>query len=168
MAKTAAAKSTATTAKGATPGVKKVHGQVLKLSAWVVFVLAIATSTLLVGTFVADWYRSLINQLPTAWTIGFCVIAGVVLVVLGIVDVLKDLEPNRGAVYAVLSLPTVLSAISGGFAEWVSGGADWVFKLVDQWLREAVPDGLGLGSDLIAIDLVVAVIMLANRFNKKR
>lgn len=151
----------------ATAGLKRAHGQAIKVSAWVVYVLAIATSTLLVGTFVADWYRRLLGLLPAAWTVGFCLIAGVVLIILALVDVLKDLEPNLKAVYSTLALPTVLSAISGGFAGWITGGADWVFAQTDQWLREAVPNGMGLGNDMMAIALTVAVVMLAARFNKK-
>lgn len=154
-------------AKTATAGLKKVHGRAIKISAWVVYVLAIATSTLLVATFLADWYREVISLLPASWTIGVCLIAGVVMAIIALVDVLKDLEPNLKAVYCTLALPTVVSAISGGFAGWIDGFADWVFGLVDQLLREAVPNGMGLGNDLIAIALTVAVVMLAQRFSKK-
>src|SRR4051812_9873560 len=126
-------------AKSALPtaGLKKIHGKAVKLSAWVVYVLAIATSTLLVGTFMADWYRDLINLLPGPWTIGVTLILAVIMLILALVDVLKDLEPNLKAVYCTLTLPTVVSAIDGGFADWIDGGADWVFKLVDQWLKDA-------------------------------
>ena len=151
----------------ATKPLKAVHGKAKKIAGWFVYVLAIATSALLVGTFVADWYRDLIGLLPTAWTIGFCVIAGVVLAIVSIIDVLSDLWPNQPAVFSALALPTVLSAISGGFADWITSFADWVFALLDQWLKEAVPDGLGLGSDLIAIAFLVATVMLAQRFNSK-
>jgi hypothetical protein len=151
----------------ATRPLKAVHSKAKKIAGWFVYVLAIATSTLLVGTFVADWYRDLIGLLPTAWTIGVCVNAGVVMAIISLIDVLKDLWPNQPAVFSALALPTVLSAISGGFAEWITSGADWVFGLIDQWLKEAVPDGLGLGSDLIAIAFVVATVMLATRFNSK-
>lgn len=150
-----------------TAGLKKIHGHAVKMSAWVVYILAIATSTLLVATFLADWYRKFIGLLPTAWTIGICLIAGVVMVVLALVDVFKDLEPNLKAVYCTLALPTVLSAISGGFADWITGFADWVFSLVDRQLAEAVPDGMGLGNDMIAIALTVLVVMLSQRFNRK-
>lgn len=152
----------------ATKGLKQVHSKGKKIAGWVVYVLAIATSTLLVGTFLADWYRSVIGLLPSGWTIGFCVIAGVVLVMIALVDVLNDLWPNQGAVYCTLALPTVISAISGGFAAWIDGGADWVFGLVDQWMREAVPSGMGLGNDMIAIAFLVLVVMLAQRFNSKK
>jgi hypothetical protein len=151
----------------ATRPLKAAHGKVKKAVGWVVYVLAIATSALLVATFLADWYRGLIGLLPTSWTIGFCVLAGVVMAIISIVDVAKDLWPERRSVYSALALPTVLSAISGGFAEWITGFADWVFGLLDQWLREAVPNGMGLGSDLIAIAFLVATVMLAQRFNNK-
>lgn len=151
----------------ATRPLKAAHGKAKKIAGWVVYVLALATSTLLVGTFVADWYRDLIGLLPAAWTIGFCVIAGVVMAIISLIDVVKDLWPNQPAVFCALSLPTVLSAISGGFADWITGFADWVFAQLDQWLREAVPDGMGLGNDLIAIAFVIAVVMLAQRFNSK-
>lgn len=151
----------------ATRPLKTVHGKAKKVAGWVVYVLAITTSALVVGTFLADWYRNLIGLLPTAWTIGFCVIAGVVMAIVSVIDVLNDLWPNKPAVFSALALPTVLSAISGGFAEWITTGADWVFGLLDQWLKEAVPDGMGLGHDLIAIAFVVATVMLATRFNSK-
>jgi hypothetical protein len=151
----------------ATRPLKAVHRKAKKLAGWFVYVLAIATSALLVGTFLADWYRDLINLLPTPWTIGLCVIAGVIMAIISLVDVLKDLWPNQPAVFSALAMPTVLSAISGGFADWITGFADWVFGLIDQWLKKAVPDGMGLGNDLIAIAFVVAVVMLAQRFNSK-
>ena len=151
----------------ATRPLKAAHGKAKKIAGWVVYVLAITTSTLVVATFLADWYRKLIGLLPASWTIGFCVIAGVVLAIISLVDVVKDLWPNQPAVFSALALPTVLSAISGGFADWITSFADWVFALLDQWLKEAVPDGLGLGSDLIAIAFLVATVMLAQRFNSK-
>jgi hypothetical protein len=150
-----------------TAGIKKVHGKAIKLSAWVVYVLAIADATLLTATFLGDWYRQLVGAMPTAWTIGVTLIVGVIMLILAVVDVAKDLEPNMKAVYCTLLLPTVVSAISGGFAAWIDGGADWVFGLVDQWLVKSVPDGLGVGNDLWAIALTIAVVMLAQRFNKK-
>lgn len=146
---------------------KKIHGKAIKLSAWVVYVLAICDATLLTATFLGDWYRKAINVFPTAWTIGITLIAGVIMLILALVDVLKDLEPNMKAIYCTLLLPTVVSAMSGGFAAWIDGGADWVFGLVDQWLVKSVPNGLGVGNDLWAIALTVAVVMLAQRFNKK-
>lgn len=150
-----------------TAGIKKVHGKGVKLAAWPVYVLAIADATLLTATFLGDWYRSAIGALPTAWTIGVTLILGVIMLILAVVDVAKDLEPNLKAVYCTLLLPTVLSAISGGFADWVTSGADWVFGLIDQWLAKSVPDGLGVGNDLWAIALTIGVVMLAQRFNKK-
>jgi hypothetical protein len=150
-----------------TAGIKKIHGKAIKVSAWIVYVLAIADATLLTATFLGDWYRKAIGALPTAWTIGVTLIAGVIMLILALVDVLKDLEPNMKAIYCTLLLPTVVSAMSGGFADWINGGADWVFGLVDQWLAKSVPNGLGTGNDLWAIALTVAVVMLAQRFNKK-
>lgn len=157
------AKSTAVV----TGPLKKVHSTATKVAGWIVYVLAIADATLLVGTFLGDGYRWLMNLWPPAWRITILLIVGVVMVIIAIVDVAKDLWPNLGAVFSTLALPTVLSPLSGGFAEWVQGGADWVFGLIDQWLREAIPDGAGGFGQAVAIALLVAVVMLAQRFNKK-
>lgn len=151
----------------ATRPLKKVHSTAKKAMGWVVYVLAIADATLLVATFVADWYRKFMHMFPAPWRIGIVLIVGVVMVILAFIDVINDLWPNLTAVFCTLLLPTVISPLSGGFAQWIQGGADWVFGLVDQWLAKANPDGVGVGNDLWAIALLVAVVMLAQRFNKK-
>lgn len=150
-----------------TKGLKSIHSKGVKLTGWVVFVLATVDGWLLARTFLADWWRQAINLLPTGWSIGICLILGVVGIIIWIVDPLNDLNPNGGAVTSALATPTIVSAISGGFASWISALGGWAFRAVDQWLAEAVPNGLGIGNDLWAIALTVGVVMLAQRFNKK-
>lgn len=150
-----------------TKGLKRVHTQTLSIAAWVTFVLAIADGALMPGTFVGDWTRSALNLMPTAWTVGVCLIGGAIGLVLGFWDVYQDLEPNQTAVGVAMFLPTFLSAISGGFADWIGTFSNWVLHQVDQWVAASVPNGLGVRSDLFIVAFAVVVFMLASRTNKK-
>lgn len=155
-------------AKGtATKGLRNVHTKSIKGLAWASFVFAFAVGAMMPDTFLGNWIRKAIGWLPEDY--GIEQIAVVVVLVIGwiavILDVYVDIEPNQVAVYGAMLLPTVATALSGGFVDWIEDLSNWFLGLVDQMLFAANPNGIG--PEVLTITAAIAVGMTAQRVVKK-
>lgn len=149
----------------ASAGFRAVHAKSIKGLAWASFVIAVADGALLPSTFVGDFTRQVFSWLP--WGPVIPIIVLIIGFVAAFLDCYLDLEPNQVAVYAALMLPTVASTLSGGLADWVRDISRTALNAIDQWLFQAVPNGVG--SQFLAVAIAFAVLMMASRVvNKSR
>lgn len=116
--------------------ITKIRGYIAKgvpYLAWASFILALTGGTILPGT---PFGKAVIRSIDSfAWdwlpAVVFC--AGIVGVIL---DLRRDLIPDRVAVYFAGIAPTVAGAVSGKLADKVTDFGDWVAGWSTGWLVE--------------------------------
>ena len=153
-------------AKGGSAALKSAHTKSIKLLAWTTLIFAFAVSAMLPNTFLGDWGRKLLGQIPAPWNTIVPMALLVILVITALVDVYVDWEPNRASIYAVMLLGIVGSAVGGGLAQWISELSHWALNLVDSTLFKAAPPGMG--SSAIAVVAMIGVIFMSNRVVTKK
>lgn len=130
--------------------------------AWASFGLATIGGALLPGTKVG---KTLIEILDSfTWPVVPAIVLAALTV--GVVlDIVRDLIPDRVAIYAAALGPTLAASVTGGIAEkiteWSAGLADWATG----WLTEQ--SGIDTASGISALSLVLAYV-IAKRVTKDR
>jgi hypothetical protein len=150
----------------ATAHVRAVREKSIKVLAWLSLALALAAGAMLPGTFIGSMIRTVLGWIPSFghWHIDVVIL---ILLILGgaailILDPLLDMEPNRGAIWAALLLPSVTRALPGGMSDWILDLANTVLHAIDDSvLFRAAPDGAG--STALAIGTGFAALLVAKR-----
>lgn len=145
--------------------ISKIRGIIAKgvpYLAWASFVLALTGGTILPGTPIGKGVIRFIDSFAWDWLPAIAFSAAIVGVLL---DLRRDLIPDRVAVYCAALAPTLAGGINGKlaknvteFGEWVSS---WSLKPLEEWSGIVKPAH-------IAILCMVLAYVIAKRVMKDR
>lgn len=97
--------------------------EMLPYLAWVSFVLALTGGVLLPGTPAGKNISHFLDGITWSWVPVFAFCAAVFLAGH---DIVRDLIPDRFAVFTAAWAPTIAASVDGDIARWVSGFSEWV------------------------------------------
>jgi len=143
--------------------VKKVRAWIKKVMpylAWASLTFALVGGSLLPATGLGKMVAHLISTIVWSWLPPVFFIGAVIGLLF---DILRDLIPNRVAIYAACVAPTVASAIHGYAATWVTDFADWVASLTTDRLTKV--SGIDTTAGVALLALVLAGV-IANKVTK--
>jgi len=137
--------------------IKKVRAWIKKVMpylAWASFTLALVGGSLLPATDLGRGIAHFVSTITWTWLPPVFFVGSV----MGLLfDILRDLIPNRIAVYAASTAPTVASAIHGYAATWVTDFADWVASWTTGYLTKV--SGIDTANGVAVLALVLAAVI---------
>ena len=123
-----------------------------KVFAWTSFGLAIVGGAALPLTFVGDLVRNVVGWLP-GWVATTAFVVGLAIVVL---DLAMDGIPNKPAIYLMMIVPSVGTAIPGQLSStvrgWSNTAMEWFSSWTGTWLGTTsvyVLAGVGIAVSLV-------------------
>lgn len=135
---------------------KRISEQAVPYLAWASWLLALASSPLLAGTFVGGFIDNIISVLPSVVPL----IAMVWMGVRTIRDIGLDGVPNMEAFWYTLLFCSVARSVGGRFGDRVEGFANTILS----YIREPLSAELGTGSALaLALCGALAAFIVAER-----
>lgn len=136
--------------------------ETLPYLAWASFVLALTGGALLPGTPVGESLSDFISSVTWVWVPPAVFAIGVVGAGW---DIVRDLIPDRIAIYTAALAPTFAGAIDGKLASKVAQFSDWVASWSVGWLKEW--SGL-VEPEHVAIVALLLAFAIAKRATKDR